>query len=72
VQQLALQALPLCGCRDMSRTDAIIGSDGSIRIIETNTIPGLTDQSLLPREALAAGISMPQLCQQLVQAALQR
>lgn len=72
VQALALQAHKLCGCRDMSRTDAIIANDGSVYIIETNTIPGLTDQSLLPREALAAGISMPQLCRQLVEAALQR
>lgn len=60
------------GCRDMSRTDIIITSDLKLCVLETNTIPGLTDQSLLPKAAAQAGISMPQLCDQLVQFALSR
>lgn len=60
------------GCRDMSRTDIIITPDLRLCVLETNTIPGLTDQSLLPKAAAQAGISMPQLCDQLVQFALTR
>lgn len=76
-QQAAAQALAerihhLCGCLDMSRTDIIVGAGGKLYVLETNTIPGLTDQSLLPKAAAAAGISIASLCDQLVQAALAR
>lgn len=71
-QQLAEQIHHLCGCRDMSRTDIMIEADGSLTVLETNTIPGLTDQSLLPKAAEAAGVSMAQLCDSLVKTALRR
>lgn len=71
-QELALQVHRMCGCRDMSRTDMIVGADGSLTVLETNTIPGLTDQSLFPKAAAAAGVTMPQLCDRLVQMALAR
>jgi D-alanine-D-alanine ligase len=71
-QALAEQIHRLCGCRDMSRTDFIISEDGQIYVLETNTIPGLTDQSLLPKAAAVAGIPMVSLCKQLVEAALAR
>ena len=70
--EYALEAHRLCGCRDMSRTDMIITADNQMYILETNTIPGLTSQSLLPKEAAAAGITMPELAGQLVEAALAR
>lgn len=69
---LALQIHRLCGCRDMSRTDMFVGADGSLTVLETNTIPGLTEQSLFPKAAAAAGISMSQLCDRLVKMALAR
>lgn len=71
-QDLALRTHKLAGCRDFSRTDMIIDSRGSIYILETNTIPGMTDQSLFPKAAAAAGITMPQLVDRLVQMALER
>lgn len=71
-QQLAHDIHELTGCRDMSRTDMIVAADGSLYILETNTIPGLTDQSLLPKAAAQAGLDMPKLCDQLVTAAVQR
>jgi D-alanine-D-alanine ligase len=71
-QKLAGRIHELCGCRDMSRTDIIIGENGKLYVLETNTIPGLTAQSLLPKAAAAAGIDMPALCDQLVKAALTR
>ncbi len=69
---LAVKVHQLCGCRDMSRTDMIVGPDNSLTVLETNTIPGLTDQSLLPKAAATAGLSMSELCDQLVQMALTR
>ena len=71
-QDLAARIHELTGCRDMSRTDIIISDDGRQYILETNTIPGLTDQSLLPKAAATAGIDMPSMCEQLVNAALAR
>ena len=71
-QKLAKRIHELCGCRDLSRTDIIIGEGGKLYVLETNTIPGLTDQSLLPKAAAAAGIDMPALCDRLVKAALER
>jgi D-alanine-D-alanine ligase len=71
-QKLAERIHGLCGCRDMSRTDIIIGEGSKLYVLETNTIPGLTDQSLLPKAAAAAGIDMQMLCDRLVQAALVR
>jgi D-alanine-D-alanine ligase len=72
VQALAAKVHRLCGCRDLSRTDMIVGEDGSLTVLETNTIPGLTEQSLFPKAAAAAGLNMSQLCDQLVQMALAR
>jgi D-alanine-D-alanine ligase len=71
-QELALKVHDLCGCRDMSRTDIIIDTVGQLWVLEINTIPGMTDQSLLPKAAATAGINMPQLVDSLVQAALAR
>lgn len=71
-QALALKIHTLCGCRDMSRTDMIVGGDGKLTVLETNTIPGLTEQSLFPKAAAAAGLDMAALCSRLVEAALTR
>jgi len=71
-QTLALQIHTLCGCRDYSRTDMIVTSTGDLRVLETNTIPGLTDQSLLPKAALAAGLDFPSLTDRLVTLAMNR
>jgi len=70
-KRLAERIHQLCGCQDMSRTDIII-SEGKFYILETNTIPGLTDQSLFPKAASAADINMVELCDRLVQNALNR
>jgi len=71
-QELALRAHKLTGCRDFSRTDIMVDAMGQLYILETNTIPGMTDQSLFPKAAATAGISMDKLCDQLVQMALAR
>lgn len=71
-QTLAVRIHQLCGCRDLSRTDMIVGADGSLTVLETNTIPGLTGQSLFPKAAAAAGMNMAELCDRLVRMALAR
>lgn len=70
MQQYALKAHQLCGCRDLSRTDMFMTPDEKIYVIETNTLPGMTNQSLYPKEAAAAGIKFDDLVEQLVQMAL--
>jgi D-alanine-D-alanine ligase len=71
-QELALRVHQLTGCRDFSRTDIMCDKDGNLFLLETNTIPGMTDQSLFPKMARTAGIEMPELCKQLVEMALSR
>lgn len=71
-KDLALQAHSICGCRDFSRTDIMVTPQGELQLLETNTIPGMTDQSLFPKAAATAGISFEQLVDQLVQMAAAR
>jgi len=60
-QALAFELHRLTGCRHLSRSDMILTPDGELYVLETNTIPGLTEQSLLPKMALAAGLDMTAL-----------
>lgn len=69
---LALDIHRLTGCRDFSRTDIIVAPGGAIYALETNTIPGLTTQSLFPKAAAAAGLSFPWVADRLVAMALAR
>ena len=57
-------------CRGVSRSDFIMEEDGTCWILETNTIPGMTETSLLPDAARAAGISFPDLCCRLIRIAM--
>ena len=54
-QTLALSAHNITNCRHISRTDILINKNGEQFIIDTNTIPGLTNHSLFPKAAAAAG-----------------
>jgi D-alanine-D-alanine ligase len=69
-QALALRIHELCDCKGMSRTDMMINDAGDLFVLETNTIPGMTKQSLLPKAADTGGINMPQLVDRLVKDAL--
>lgn len=68
----ALAAHRVLGCRDMSRSDFILDGEGVAWLLETNTIPGFTSHSLLPKSAARIGIPMPHLCEMLVKMALDR
>lgn len=78
VQEIAVKAHQLLGCRAYSRTDMIISSNlpfdnaqsRNIYVLETNTLPGLTATSLLPRAALAAGLTLGQLLDKIIDSSL--
>ncbi len=69
--ELALRVHRVLGCDGASRTDFMIGPEGPV-VLECNTIPGLTPQSLLPKAAAAGGMSFPQLAVRMVELALER
>jgi D-alanine-D-alanine ligase len=65
-QELAEAVHKTMNCRHLSRVDMMIDNQGNIFILEINTIPGLTDQSLYPKSAAVAGIPMPELVKRFV------
>jgi D-alanine-D-alanine ligase len=72
IQQSALGAFQAVGCRDYARVDIMVRPPGEPVVLEVNTLPGMTETSLLPKAATAAGLSYAELCQRMVQLALQR
>jgi D-alanine-D-alanine ligase len=60
------------GCRDISRIDAILTPDGTCRVLEVNTGPGLTTTSLVPMAADAAGLTFADLAAHLTDRAIAR
>ncbi|MCM8799204.1 MAG: D-alanine--D-alanine ligase [Candidatus Omnitrophica bacterium] len=71
VKKAALCAHRYLGCFGFSRIDMIL-KDSLPYILEVNTIPGLTQTSLLPKAAKAAGITFNQLCIELIKSAYNR
>lgn len=65
-QELALAAHVALGCSGVSRVDLIAGEQG-VELLEVNTIPGMTETSLLPKAARAAGIEFHELIGRLIQ-----
>jgi D-alanine-D-alanine ligase len=70
-QQAAVEAHAALGCTGVSRTDIIIAADNTPYLIETNTIPGMTQTSLIPEAAKAAGLSPGELYRLLIHYALE-
>lgn len=58
--------------KGVTRTDMILGNDGRLYILEINTLPGLTETSLIPQECHAAGISLSFLIDKIIADALRR
>jgi D-alanine-D-alanine ligase len=71
-QELALQTYRLLGCSAFGRVDLMLGNGGELTVLEANPIPGLTETSLLPQAAEAAGISFDELVGRIVELALER
>jgi D-alanine-D-alanine ligase len=72
VQRAALEAHKLLGCFGCSRTDIILNKDNLAFVLETNTIPGMTATSLLPKAAGILGIDFNQLCLKLLELAYEK
>jgi D-alanine-D-alanine ligase len=70
VQRAALACFDALGCRDFARVDFILSGAGTPQALEVNTIPGFTTHSLLPKAAAKIGLSMSDLCVQIVRTAL--
>lgn len=71
IKQVAVTAHRVLGCSGVSRTDMIY-KDDKLYVLETNTLPGLTDNSLLPKAFKAAGGTYPGLLDKLIQSALSK
>ncbi len=67
LQQLALQAHRALGLKVYSRVDILLPEKEEATVLEVNTIPGMTEASLLPEAAAAAGISYAQLCARIIE-----
>ncbi|HEX5797148.1 MAG TPA: D-alanine--D-alanine ligase [Candidatus Saccharimonadales bacterium] len=64
--KLAEKVHKALGARHLSRVDLIVRNDGSMVVLELNTIPGMTEQSLFPKSAAVAGIPMSELVKRFV------
>jgi D-alanine-D-alanine ligase len=69
-QELALATYRLLGCNAFARVDLMLAA-GGLTVLEANPIPGLTDTSLLPQAAEAAGISFDALVERIVELAIE-
>lgn len=69
-QSLAEQVHQVCGARHYSRVDFMMAKNGELYVLEINTIPGMTKESLYPKAAAAAGITMNDLVERLIDMAL--
>ena len=70
IQETAVRAHKILRCGGMSRTDMII-RDGTLYVLELNTIPGMTEVSLYPQAARAAGMEFPELLSRIIQIAIE-
>lgn len=70
-QEAALKAHQALGCRGFSRVDIRLSESGGIFVLEVNTIPGLTERSLLPMAAKEAGLDFLELCVKMLYGAIQ-
>jgi D-alanine-D-alanine ligase len=72
-QELALATYRLLGCHGVARVDLMLDEEhGELTVLETNVVPGLTETSLLPLAAEAAGIDFDALAERILQSAFTR
>jgi D-alanine-D-alanine ligase len=69
LSQAAVECFNALGCRHFARVDFLLTDEQIAYVLETNTIPGFTSHSLLPKAAAKAGLSMAELCSSIVEAA---
>ena len=69
IQQAALEGFRLLGCAGWGRVDVMVDGGGNPHLLEVNTVPGMTDHSLVPMAARAIGISFDELVLQILDSA---
>ncbi|MBL0121424.1 MAG: D-alanine--D-alanine ligase [Betaproteobacteria bacterium] len=69
IRAVTLKAFRVLGCDGWGRADLMLAPDGRYSFLEMNTSPGMTSHSLVPVAARAAGMSYPDLCVRILQAA---
>jgi D-alanine-D-alanine ligase len=72
IQAAALAAFRAVGGRDFARVDVMVRRDVEPVVLEVNTLPGMTELSVLPEAAAAGGLNFAQLCQRMIDMALDR
>lgn len=72
LRELAARVFTLAGCSGLARCDFFVNDDGTILLNEINTIPGFTETSVYSKLWEATGLAYPELCDRLVELALER
>jgi D-alanine-D-alanine ligase len=72
LRALALDAFAMAGAEGWGRVDFMMGEDARPLLLEINTIPGMTDHSLVPMAARAAGVDFDELCWRILETSLTR
>lgn len=70
--EVAVLAHRVLGLRDVSRADVVVDADGKVHLLEVNVSPGMTETSLLPMAAAAAGLDLGRVCVDLLRQAVGR
>ena len=71
-QQLAIDAFSALGCRGWGRVDLMVDDRGRPWLLEANTVPGMTDHSLVPMAAKQAGLSFENLVWRILEETMER
>ena len=66
---IGLRAFDVTDCSGFGRVDFRMAEDGTLYVLEVNTIPGFTETSLLPKAAAEAGMSFSALCDRIMRGA---
>lgn len=69
IQDLAVKAFKTCKCSGVARVDFMLSEKDIPYVLEINSVPGMTETSLVPDAARAAGIDFPDLCEKILLAA---
>ena len=72
IQEAARGAFKVVGGRDYARVDVMVTQQNEPVVLEVNTLPGMTETSLFPKAAAAAGMSYADVCEKMVELALGR
>ena len=66
INDLSIEACSVTGCSGVARVDLMLSEDNVPYVLEINTVPGMTETSLVPDTARHAGIEFPELCEMML------